>query len=304
MNLTERFPVERLAWSLRRLHCPVTSDKLVLEVGSGGNPYPRSNVLLDAYENTIERDYAPLVTDRPLVFGVAERMPFRDKVFDFSIASQVLEHSTDPAAFLSELMRVSKAGYIETPDAFCERIVPYIFHRLELTERNGKLVIWKKPHWRPHGELVELFEQKLKDKKFLKYMEVHPSPFYMRFYWSDTISYEIKNPEVDVSWPIGRPDDQKSGRPTRRAVARNALVKATRWAFSQRQRNRTIDLLPLLRCVSCDADTLAQQGDTLICRACDRVFATKKGVPVMLPIDSFANTSEHATPQQPSPAAP
>ena len=43
---------DHLAWPLRRLHVPVSADALVLEVGSGGNPFPRANVLLDAYEES------------------------------------------------------------------------------------------------------------------------------------------------------------------------------------------------------------------------------------------------------------
>ena len=37
-----------LAWSLRRLYVPIPSGALVLDIGSGDNPYPRANVLLDA----------------------------------------------------------------------------------------------------------------------------------------------------------------------------------------------------------------------------------------------------------------
>jgi hypothetical protein len=56
-----------MAWAFRRIHTPVAGDALVLEVGSGGNPYPRSNVLLDAYESTRERHWVPLTSDRPTV---------------------------------------------------------------------------------------------------------------------------------------------------------------------------------------------------------------------------------------------
>src|SRR3954471_2834901 len=96
MRLARALGQERLAWSLRRLHCPVDSQALVLEVGSGGNPYPRANVLLDAYEATRERHWVPLVADRPTVLGFVENLPFRDRAFDFVIASHVLEHSSHP----------------------------------------------------------------------------------------------------------------------------------------------------------------------------------------------------------------
>ena len=51
--------MESIAWALRRLHCPVAPDALVLEVGSGGNPYAGAKVA-DAYEETRERHWAPL----------------------------------------------------------------------------------------------------------------------------------------------------------------------------------------------------------------------------------------------------
>lgn len=54
---------DSVAWTLRRYHVPVKKSDLVLEVGSGGNPYPRANILVDAYENTQERHWVPLITD-------------------------------------------------------------------------------------------------------------------------------------------------------------------------------------------------------------------------------------------------
>src|SRR5579872_6345456 len=83
MRFLRKLGRDDLAWPLRRLHVPVTTDALVLEVGSGGNPFPRSNVLLDAYEASRERNYQPLVNDRPTVLGLVENMPFRDGAFDF-----------------------------------------------------------------------------------------------------------------------------------------------------------------------------------------------------------------------------
>ncbi len=140
MRFFDKIGLHSLAWSARRLYCPVNKDALVLDVGSGGNPYPRANVLLDAYEDTPERFHLPLVKDRPMVFGVGEQMPFRDKAFDFVIASHILEHTSEPEKFIAELMRIGKAGYIETPDGFFERINPFRFHRLEVSLVNGALV--------------------------------------------------------------------------------------------------------------------------------------------------------------------
>jgi len=55
------------------------------------------------------------------MLGMDEALPFRDKSFDFVIASHVLAYSADPENFLLEFHRVAKVSYIETPDAFTEK---------------------------------------------------------------------------------------------------------------------------------------------------------------------------------------
>jgi hypothetical protein len=101
-----RLGQEPLAWALRRFHTPVDPQALVLEVGSGGNPYPRANVLLDADEATRERRWVPLATDRPTVRGFVENLPLRDKAFDTVISAHVLKHSTATVRFIAELQHV------------------------------------------------------------------------------------------------------------------------------------------------------------------------------------------------------
>lgn len=282
MRLCRRLGLEGLAWSLRRLHCPVARDALVLDVGSGGNPYPRANVLLDAFEDTIERYHAPLIRDRPIVFGLAERMPFKSKAFDFVIASHVLEHTCDPAAFIGELMRVGKAGYIETPDALIERLNPFRFHRLEVTGYQGRLIIYKKPSWRPHTNWVDLYEHKLKDRQFIGFMQSHPTPFYTRFYWEDEIAFEIVNPEVDAGWPLPVMTSNLGDRATGLGL-RKKLVAAMRAVFSQNHRNRNLDLLRLLRCSSCGNEQLNRTESALVCPHCRAEYESVAGVPVLYP---------------------
>src|SRR5215468_9747211 len=119
----------RIAWSLRKATLPIKPSDLVLDVGSGGNPHPAADFLLERYLDPRHR-HSAMVIDRPTVLADACRMPFRDKAFDYTIAFHVLEHLRDPGAFLRELQRVSRAGYIETPNALFERIVPYDVHLL------------------------------------------------------------------------------------------------------------------------------------------------------------------------------
>ena len=156
MNFFSALGLNKISWSLRRLHCPVAKDDLVLEVGSGDSPYFRSNILCDPYFETQERHYEKLVTDRITINAFAEQLPFKDNSFDFLIASHVFEHSKEPEKFISEIQRVSKAGYIEVPDAFMERLTNYKDHKIEITERDNTLIIRKKKDYIQDQELTEL----------------------------------------------------------------------------------------------------------------------------------------------------
>lgn len=293
MRLCEAIGLHSVAWSLRRLHCPVARDALVLDVGSGGNPYPRANVLLDAFEDTVERYHTPLIKDRPIVFGLAERMPFKSKAFDFVIASHVLEHTSDPTAFIGELMRVGKAGYVETPDALIERLNPFRFHRLEVTDYQDRLIIYKKPSWRPHPDWVDLYERKLKDRQFIGFMQSRAAPFYTRFYWQDKIAYEVVNPEVDAGWPLPA-TTSTPGPGTGGLSLRKKLVAAMRAIFSQNARNRNLDLLQLLRCPSCGNEHLNRVGPALVCPHCGAEYPSIAGIPVLYPKSSAQTNSGSA----------
>ena len=276
MRWLKRLGCRRLAWSLRRLYCPVDRSALVLEVGSGGNPYPRANVLLDAYESTTQRMEARLVADRPLVIAPAERMPFRDRVFDFVIASHVLEHSRDPGAFLNELMRVARAGYIETPEAFFERINPFTFHYLEVAENEGGLRIFKKPAWNHDRDVVALYENKLKKcPAFFRWGGRYPDAIHVRYYWRETIRFVIVNPEVDSSWVDPSPDKQA---PAPGGWIREFYLRSRRWIFSQNRRNRNIDLAALLRCPSCRGEQWKKSPGAIQCLPCRACYPFANGV--------------------------
>lgn len=281
MRILDWLGLHRWAWPMRRLHCPVLPQALVLEVGSGGNPYYRSNVLLDAYEETRERHWAPLVHDRPTVLGFVEDLPFRDKAFDFVIASHVLEHSNDPERFLCELQRVAKAGYIEVPDAFIERINPYRDHRLEVTVRNGGLVIRKKHSWCVDDELVELYEHQAKAVITQDLVRRYPSKFHVRYYWNGTIDFKIVNPEEPAAWTA--PESSPLHRSSSNFIAevKRLLLVSARAVLSQHARNASIDLSDLLICLRCRGTDLSVTKGEVECHSCGETYVIRHGVPVM-----------------------
>lgn len=282
MRMAKFLGMQKIAWSLRRLHCPVDGKALVLEIGAGGNPYFRSNVLVDAYESTGERHWVPLTMDRPTVLAFAEKLPFKDKEFDFVIASHVLEHSLDPIRFLDEMQRVSRAGYIEVPDAFMERINPYPDHRLEITVRNGKLVIRKKKAWQVDPELVEIYEDRVKQVVTRHVIPSHPFDFHVRYYWADKIDYEVVNPEVDIFVSDAeQPNTRLLQKASIRSKVQALLLKAIRNLFSQHTQNRQIDLIKLLQCTNCRHDVLVRKDETLVCQGCGKTYPIRNGIPDM-----------------------
>lgn len=279
MKFLRRLQLDSIAWALRRFHVPVKKSDLVLEVGSGGNPYPRANVLLDAYENTRERFWVPLTTDRPTVIGFAENLPFKDKSFDFIISAHVLEHSKDPSKFLEELQRVGKAGYIEVPDAIFERLNPYRDHRLEITSRNDKLLITKKKNWIHDEYIVELYEDRLKAHFVKILMAKKPFEFHVRYYWSDVIDFEIINPDVDLNW-VG-PTSEALQHKLRPIARIKEFVRIALRNLLSDKKNNQIDIVNLLRCTKCHADVMKHAKSQLKCKSCGEKYPVRNGLVVM-----------------------
>lgn len=263
---------EALAWSFRRIYCPVDKEALVLEVGSGGSPYFRSNVLCDAYEDTQERFFTPLIKDRPTVIAFAEALPFKDDSFDFVIASHVLEHSDDPEAFLNELQRVAKAGYIEVPDAFMERLTHYGFHRLEISEKDGSLIIRKKRDYMQDPEVVSLFTNKAK-AIFPYWASKFPFHFHVRYYWNRDaggIRYVITNSEEKIEWQV--PDYPEDMTVNTSIVSRikGFVLLIFRKTCSQNIRNKQIGLTKYLQCANCESADLKEdeKSKEISCKSC------------------------------------
>ena len=268
--------MDSIAWSLRRLYCPVDKRDLVLEVGSGGSPYFRANVLCDAYEVTQERFFEPLVHDRPTVIAFVEELPFKDDSFDFVIASHVLEHSADPEKFLSEIQRVGKAGYIEVPDAFMERLTHYGFHRLEITDKNGELIIRKKKNHIQDEEVVDLFHNKARPV-FPNWAAIYPFHFHVRYYWekkSGGIKYKVLNPDCKSDWeaPQLMPPSRPPSRPPIVVLLKQQSLKLVRRLFSQRARNTSLDLVGLLQCPACLSDQFTIAAGRSVCTGCGKGY--------------------------------
>ncbi len=254
------------------------SSDLVLDVGSGSSPHPAADVLLERYLDPKHR-YSAMVVDRPTVLADACKMPFPDKAFDFVIAFHVLEHVPNPASFLRELQRVGKAGYIETPNALFERLVPYDVHLLEVMEVNEKLIINKKSAAKPDHFLNEL-ELVKHSPKWNRLFYGNPDLFHVRYLWQDEINFEVLNPDVSSDWFVDpetpEPDEQSfvtSSRP--KGVRSMGLAAIRKW--HKLRKRKILDLAALLVCPECHG-ALGLQEDRGMCDQCE-VFYPLSPVP-------------------------
>jgi hypothetical protein len=107
------------------------AEDLVLDVGGGASPFERADWVMDlmAYEDrglygrppdAASERFAPDTWVRRDICD-REPWPFSERQFDFSVCSHTLEDVRDPVYVCSELIRVSKAGYIEVPSRLEEQ---------------------------------------------------------------------------------------------------------------------------------------------------------------------------------------
>jgi len=107
---------DRLGYQQRYVAFDIESGQRVLDIGSGGYPFPYATLLTDRFVDEAPNRREPLVTmNKPFVVSDIHELPFCDKVFDFVYCSHVLESVKDPLAACREIMRVGRRGYIETP---------------------------------------------------------------------------------------------------------------------------------------------------------------------------------------------
>ncbi len=98
--------------------------KTVLDVGGGRHPLSLATHVMDLRPFAEDGSHGSLDPTHERRFSAETWVihdacvgpwPFPDKAFDFTFCSHLLEDVRDPIAVCKELIRVSKAGYIETP---------------------------------------------------------------------------------------------------------------------------------------------------------------------------------------------
>lgn len=125
----------------------IKKSDLVLDVGSGDKPYWRADVIVDKYlTDRQQRHSGGMLFDKNKIFIEAdiEKLPFKDKTFDFVFCSHVLEHVLHPDRAIKEITRVAKRGYIEVPHACFDLPNPFPSHLWFCDYHDGKLIFYQR----------------------------------------------------------------------------------------------------------------------------------------------------------------
>jgi len=269
----------------------IAPHDLVLEIGSGDNPKPRSDVLCDKIpEDDTERG-GRIVLDRPFIAADWQYLPFADKSFDYIICCHVLEHAEDPALFLSELMRVGKGGYIETPTEIGEKLYGWPYHKWFINlDSSGKLIFRRKTEKSPFGQLFHhLFRE---DRNYTRFHARYHNLFLIQYEWFRKIDYEI----VESGETLLDLDDLEVVRRLLEARTKSSIFTRTkgvmpsgvrRWAKSRlvkskgRHRKTLKDIEGIMVCPSCKGQ-LKWHEERVSCQSCHRNYPVKDGIPFLL----------------------
>lgn len=236
----------------RRIALPVGEDALVLDVGSGDKPSWRADVLLDRFPGD---EYAGqragggrARATRPLFDADAAAMPFDDGVFDYAICSNVLEHVHDPAGVIRELVRVSRAGYIEVPEAASAKIVDFPSHlwwcRLDRGTEPPTLEFTAKdqPHF--DREIADYLRRSGLQRRVEQVLDSRFEHRVVMLHWSGTINHRVEGtvPTAMVEHAMTHPPHTSTLRDAAIQVVTD-VITARQQARLRRRRLRYDDLV-------------------------------------------------------------
>lgn len=225
----------------RRIALPIAADALVLDVGSGDKPSWRADVLLDLYpgeEYASQRSGSSgAKVSRPLFDADASNMPFRDGAFDYTICSNLLEHVPDPAAVIEELMRVSRAGYIEVPEAASAKIVDFPSHVWWCRMQGGTLVFEPKNKRFFDDEVGEYLARTGLEVPVRKVLDSRFEDRVVMLHWTDKVKYQVNGavPADFMQHALTEPGHSKDLATRVILAATDAMTWRTRRGLAKRQ---------------------------------------------------------------------
>ncbi len=165
----------------------------VLDIGCGYSAHKNASVICDI------QDLSNFYDNKNFIRLENNILPFKDKEFDFVIASHVIEHVKDVKTFLSELERVSNKGYIELPTILEDNLVfenknDHIWHT-EFDDDEKKINISNK---------LQYIEPVLTVSSSKNFMKVFRQSLILELYWENSIEYDLNQKMHDEVYKISR----------------------------------------------------------------------------------------------------
>ncbi len=150
----------------------------ILDIGCGYNANSYSTVICDV------QDLTNFYKDKKFIKLEEKKLPFKNKEFDFVIASHVMEHVQDIEFFIKEIERISYKGYIELPTKLEDNLVfenkeDHLWH-MDFDDINFKLMISKK---------IQYFEPILTVSTIKKLDEIFRKSLILELFWENKIDY-------------------------------------------------------------------------------------------------------------------
>ena len=162
----------------------------ILDIGCGYGANIFANVICDI------QDLSAYYKDKKFIKLDPQKkiLPFKDKEFDFVIASHVIEHVENVENFIGEIERVSKQGYIELPTKLEDNLVfenknDHLWH-MDFDDINSKLEISPK---------VQVLEPILTVSSMKKMHQFFRKSFVLELYWQDKIEYVLLSESKNVT---------------------------------------------------------------------------------------------------------
>ena len=154
----------------------------VLDIGCGYRANENASVVADV------QDFSDFYKNKNFIKIEEKSLPFKNKEFDFVIASHVIEHVDNFEFFIKELERISNKGYIELPSRLADNLVfenknDHIWW-FTYDDLNNQIIASKR------NQLVDPFitvsMAKILEQKFRESLVLELA-------WEDKIEYKIDN---------------------------------------------------------------------------------------------------------------
>ena len=154
----------------------------ILDIGCGYRAHKSASVIADI------QDLSNFYENKNFIQITEKKLPFKDKEFDFVIASHVIEHVDDFEFFIKELERISSKGYIELPSRLGDNLVfenknDHIWW-FYFDDTINKLIASKK------NQLIDPFITVSMAKIF---ENIFRESFVIELAWEEKIEYKIDN---------------------------------------------------------------------------------------------------------------